>query len=172
MHQVIEDTLYVFHGRRKSEDHAPISALDLTSGNWTTLSPGGIPPPYPLIFFSSWAYKKGIYIFGGMVLSKHLHGDYDSDRLSNEFFYYNVSSNRWEWPSVSGIWKILFLENGLLFVTRWCWEKILWIQIAWLKVNRHFQGNSFSLLRNHTIPTIPSHNYHLRHWRVPLWRRK
>ena len=104
--QVIEDTLYVFHGRRTSEEQAPISALDLTSWNWTSLRPGGNPPPNCLIYFSSWAFENRIYIFGGMVLSKEL----ESHDLSNQLFYYDVSTNRWQWPSVSGILKNIFLE--------------------------------------------------------------
>ena len=103
--QVIEDTLYVFHGRRRREEYPHISALDLTSWNWTNLMPEGIPPPYPLIYFSSWAYKNRMYIFGGQVLYKDSDDQWTNDFLSNELFYYDISSNRWEWPSMSGIFK-------------------------------------------------------------------
>ena len=96
--QVVEDTLYVFHGRRISEEGAPISALDLTSWNWTTLRPGGTPPPYPLLYSSSWAFLNRIYIFGGMVISKAQ----NSNHLSNQLFVYDVSTNRWEWPTSTG----------------------------------------------------------------------
>ena len=96
--QVIGDILYVFHGRREREEHAPISTLDLISWNWTTLRPEGIPPPYPLVYFSSWIYQEKIYIFGGMALSK----DYERQHLRNDFLYYDISTNRWEWPAVSG----------------------------------------------------------------------
>ena len=102
--QVVGDTLYVSHGRRISEEGAPISALDLTSWNWTTLRPGGTPPPYPLIYNSSWAFQNRIYIFGGMVLSR----DTKSHHLSNQLYYYDISTNRWERPSLSGILEINF----------------------------------------------------------------
>ena len=100
--QVIGDILFVFHGRRTREEHAPISVLDLTSWNWTTLRPRGIPPHYPLIYFSSWAYQDRMYIFGGMALSK----DFNDHHLKNDLIYYDTSTNRWEWPFVSGILKM------------------------------------------------------------------
>ena len=108
--QVIGDILVVFHGRRRSEEHAPISVLDLTSWNWTTLRPEGIPPHYPLIYFSSWAYQERMYIFGGMALSK----DYKDHHLRNDLVCYDTYTNRWEWPSVSGILKVAPFHDPLM----------------------------------------------------------
>ena len=108
--QVIGDILFVFHGRRTREELAPISVLDLTSWNWTTLRPRGIPPHYPLIYFSSWAYQDRMYIFGGMALSK----DFNGHHLRNDLFYYDTSTTRWEWPFVSGILKMAPFTDPLM----------------------------------------------------------
>ena len=113
--QVIDDTLYVMHGKpEKNEDNAAISALDLNSYEWKSLHPEGIPPPYPATGMSSWVYNERLYIFGG----EHKGGISQENRQrypswiqfqhrpfndSNQLFFYDVSTNRWVWPtSVSG----------------------------------------------------------------------
>ena len=109
--QVIGDILVVFHGRRRSEEHAPISVLDLTSWNWTSLNPEGIPPHYCLIEFSSWAYQDRMYIFGGFVLCRA----FKHHNLRNDLICYDASNNRWEWPSVSVIFlKVAHFHDPLM----------------------------------------------------------
>ena len=100
------------HGKpEQNEDNAAISALDLNSYHWKTLNPEGISPKYPFTGMSSWVYKGRIYIFGGNhdKFTEEERRRYPSwmkvDRwnLSNQLFFYDISTDKWAWPaSVTG----------------------------------------------------------------------